>query len=30
LSERHMTYMAECLIRLNVRMPHAGDRILAA
>ncbi|HEX7793041.1 MAG TPA: DegT/DnrJ/EryC1/StrS family aminotransferase [Vicinamibacterales bacterium] len=30
LTERHMTYMAECLIRLNVRMPHAGDRILAA
>jgi dTDP-4-amino-4,6-dideoxygalactose transaminase len=30
LTERHMTYMAECLIRLNIRMPHAGDRILAA
>jgi dTDP-4-amino-4,6-dideoxygalactose transaminase len=30
LNERHMIYMAECLIRLNVRMPHVSDRILAA
>jgi dTDP-4-amino-4,6-dideoxygalactose transaminase len=30
LTERHMTYMADCLIRLNVRMAHASDRILAA
>jgi perosamine synthetase len=30
LTERHMTYMADCLIRLNVRMSHASDRSLAA
>ena len=30
LTDRHMTYMADCLIRLNIRMPHASDRVLAA
>jgi dTDP-4-amino-4,6-dideoxygalactose transaminase len=30
LTADHMTYMADCLSRLDLRMPHASDRILAA
>ena len=30
LSERHMTYMADCLARLDLRVPHGRHRIAAA
>ena len=30
LTERHMTYMADCLARLDLRVPHGRHRIAAA
>ncbi len=30
LTDRHMNYVAECLSGLDLRMPHASQRILAA